>query len=135
MSDIETRFHETWLGMVQLVEGLVVSIPVLVEAQCMGRQSAATQQRLLELALPIAKATDGNVERAVADLEAFLAEILGLTRDLFDSGGALADDLSLYVPEGRQTIRPTMALKAATAPGRSTFRLSGPPVRAQATWR
>ncbi len=31
MSDLETKFHETWLGMVQPVEGLVVSVPVLVE--------------------------------------------------------------------------------------------------------
>ena len=37
MSDLDTRFHETWLGMVQPVEGLVVSLPVLVEAQCMQR--------------------------------------------------------------------------------------------------
>ena len=27
--DLEARFHETWLGMVQPVEGLVVSIPVM----------------------------------------------------------------------------------------------------------
>jgi len=40
MTDLEQRFHETWLGMVQPIEGLVVSVPVLVEAQCMARQKA-----------------------------------------------------------------------------------------------
>ena len=43
MSDIEKRFHETWLGMVQPIDGLVVSIPVLVDAQCMERQPPETQ--------------------------------------------------------------------------------------------
>jgi hypothetical protein len=38
MAGAEERFHEEWLGMVQPVEGLVVSIPVLVEAQCLSRQ-------------------------------------------------------------------------------------------------
>ena len=33
MSDLETRFHETWLGMVQPIEGPVVSVPVLAEAK------------------------------------------------------------------------------------------------------
>ena len=37
MSDIERRYHETWLGMAQPIEGLVVSVPVLVDAQCMQR--------------------------------------------------------------------------------------------------
>jgi hypothetical protein len=34
MSDADRRFHETWLGMVQPIEGLVVSLPVLLDAQC-----------------------------------------------------------------------------------------------------
>lgn len=32
MSDADKRFHEQWLGMAQPAEGLVVSLPVLVEA-------------------------------------------------------------------------------------------------------
>ena len=39
MSDADRYFHEVWLGMVQPVDGLVVSIPVLVDAQCMERQA------------------------------------------------------------------------------------------------
>lgn len=38
-NDLHARFHEAWLGMVQPVDGLVVSIPVLVEAQCMERHA------------------------------------------------------------------------------------------------
>jgi len=102
MSDIETQFHETWIGMVQPVEGLVVSIPVLVDAQCLQRQPPRTQQRLVEL----------SPSGAITDLDLFLAEILGLTRDLFDRGDGLPEEISLYVPEGRQTIRPTAALRA-----------------------
>jgi hypothetical protein len=101
MSDIEILFHETWLGMVQPVEGLVVSIPVLVDAQCLQRQPPQTQQRLVEL----------SPSGSITDLDLFLAEILGLTRDLFDRGDGLPEEISLYVPEGRQTIRPTSALR------------------------
>lgn len=112
MSDLETRYHETWLGMVQPVEGLLVSIPVLVDAQCMKRQPPATQQTLLELCPETeTKGKDGTAPRRVADLPRFLAELLELTPDLFDAGDALPEPLSLYVPEGRQTIRPTMALR------------------------
>jgi hypothetical protein len=32
----EARFHQEWLGLIQPSEGLVVSIPVLVDAQCMA---------------------------------------------------------------------------------------------------
>jgi len=46
MSDVEERFHETWLGMVQPIDGLVVSVPVLVEAQCVQRRMPGVRARL-----------------------------------------------------------------------------------------
>jgi len=52
MSDVEIDFHKTWLGFVQPVEGLVFSIPVLVDAGCMERKPVALQQRLRDLAPP-----------------------------------------------------------------------------------
>ncbi len=55
MTDADKRFHEQWIGMAQPSEGLVVSVPVLVDA--------------------------------------------------------LPKDLSLYVVEGKQLLRPTRALK------------------------
>jgi hypothetical protein len=45
MSQTEQRFHDEWLGLVQPSEGLVVSVPVLVEAQCMARLDRVVQER------------------------------------------------------------------------------------------
>jgi hypothetical protein len=111
MSDVERRFHETWLGMVQPIDGLVVSIPVLVDAQCMERQPPHVQQKLLELCPATKEGEAGPEGYQIGQLSRFLAELLGLTPELFDVGEALPDALSLYVPEGRQTLRPTLALK------------------------
>lgn len=107
MSDVETRFHETWLGMVQPTDGLVVSVPVLVSAQCFQRLPPRVQAKLHALC----------PEGRVADLSALLAELLDLTPDLFDAGDAIPESLSLYVPEGRQTLRPTLALRSEDGPG------------------
>ncbi len=112
MSDRAVRFHETWLGMVQPIEGLVVSVPVLVDAQCMARQPPATRERLRELCPPTQEDDTG---RTISDLLAFFSNILKLTPDLFDRAEALPEDLALYVPEGRQTIRPSMALRQRQA--------------------
>jgi hypothetical protein len=111
MSDVDTKFHEAWLGMVQPIEGLVVSVPVLVDAQCMARNPPSLQQQFLELAPVVSRADDGDEHRAIRDLRRALAELLGLTPDLFHEGTALPEDLSLYVPEGQQTLRPMLALK------------------------
>jgi hypothetical protein len=109
MSDVEIDFHKTWLGFVQPVEGLVFSIPVLVDAGCMERKPVALQQRLRDRA-PLTS-SDPGAARQFRDLDQLLADILGLTPDLFDRGESLPADLSLYVPEGRQEIRPTLALR------------------------
>ena len=93
MSDVETRFHETWLGMVQPIEGLVVSVPVLVDAQCMERLSPEVQQLLrdeltierpltVEDARPHAASTPPSETqniRIIAHFPTFLAQLLGLT--------------------------------------------------------
>lgn len=119
MSDLDTRFHETWLGMVQPVEGLVV--PVLVEAQCVHRQAPSFQQTLLD-ACPPAHAPPASAPhdapvgpRRIGELGAFLEAVLGWSPELSDAGDALPEDLSLYVPEGQQPLRPTLGL----APRRS----------------
>jgi hypothetical protein len=43
MSEQLRKFHEQWLGMCQPSEGLVVSVNVLVDAQCMERQDREMQ--------------------------------------------------------------------------------------------
>ena len=119
MSDIETRFHELWLGMVQPIEGLVVSLPVLVDAQCMQRQPTSVQHRLLELC-PVVdgqQRDDGEAARRIGALGEFLHEMLKLSPDLFDIAEEFHEDLHLYVPEGRQTIVPSLALKKINVGG------------------
>lgn len=122
MSDLETRFHQAWLGMVQPTEGLVVSVPVLVDAECMQKQPPELQEKLLAhcvRATPAKRSTTATDPGAlrIGDLGALFADLLGLTPDLFDREGALPEHVALYVPEGGQTIRPTMALRAVDGEG------------------
>ena len=118
MSDVEAAYHRRWLNMAEPVEGLVVSVPVLVDAQCMQRLSAELSQRLASddsdegrLTDPLGKEADGRPRRAFVDLSRFFAEVLDLAPELFDVGDAMPKELALYVPEGRETLRATMALR------------------------
>ena len=102
MSDAERYFHETWLGMVQPIEGLVVSIPVLVDAQCMERQPPHVQAKLVELCPPTREGEAGPEGYTIADLARFLTELLGYSATSFDTGDALLEALSLYVRRLRE---------------------------------
>ena len=73
MSDVDRYFHEVWLGMVQPIDGLVVSIPVLVDAQCMERQPPHVQQKLLGLCPPTREGEAGPEGFAIADLGRFFS--------------------------------------------------------------
>ncbi|MDQ2643467.1 MAG: hypothetical protein M3020_06620, partial [Myxococcota bacterium] len=105
MSQTEQAFHEEWLGLVQPSEGLVVSVPVLVEAQCMVRVGREVQECFEALV------TRQGKDAIVTDLSAVLREILDLDEGRFDAGSALPKPLRLYVPEGKQELRPTRALR------------------------
>ncbi len=105
MNDLEKRFHETWLGMAQPYEGLVVSVVVLTDAQCMQRHGPQEQAKLAELV---------GEPPCITDHARFYEEILGYRLDLFDAGAALPEDLALEVVEGHQTVRPTRALRRRT---------------------
>lgn len=115
MSDVDRRFHETWLGLVQPVEGLVVSIPVLIDAQCAERQTPHVQAKLVELCPPTRQGETGAEGHTIANLAALFSELLGYAEDAFDRQDGLPEGLSLYVPEGRQTLAATMALKKVGA--------------------
>ncbi|MGA3122905.1 MAG: DNA methyltransferase [Polyangiaceae bacterium] len=119
MSDVDRRFHETWLGMVQPIDGLVVSIPVLVDAQCAERQPPHVQGQLVDLCPPTRQGESGPEGYAIANVATFLSTLLGYAADAFDAGDALPEALSLYVPEGRQTLRATLGLKKAVAPAQA----------------
>ena len=119
LSDAETRFHEQWLGMVQPIEGLVMSVPTLVDAQCWQRLPLEARDRLLELCHELDGDSgrqadrDGDEARLAVDLEALLQapELLAFKPGDFDRGDDLPEDLRLWVPEGRQEIVPTLALR------------------------
>jgi N-6 DNA Methylase len=106
MSDADKRFHEQWLGMAQPAEGLVVSLPVLVEAQCMEKLPREVHLRFLQELVQ-----DPDDRLRIGSLRSLLTSVLELGPERFDDEGALPKELQLYVPEGRQTLRPTCALK------------------------
>lgn len=109
MSDADQYFHETWLGLLQPVVGLVVSTPVLVEAQCAERLVPDAHARLRSSA--VARA-DG--ELVCPDLGRLLRELLG-----YPSEAIVRDNLdvhALFVPEGPQVITPTAALRDPSTP-------------------
>lgn len=114
MTDVERRFHETWLGMVQPSEGLVVSVPVLIEAQALQKQDRSVQEALIRLTVE-ASAPNGERDVCTPDVARLLTDVLGLTPDLFDGPDAYPKPLRLYVPEGKQELRPTLALKRRKA--------------------
>jgi hypothetical protein len=100
MSDIERQYHEKWLGMAQPIEGLVVSVPVLVDAQCMQRLPVSEQHKLIALT--------GTESPTVTDVPRFLREVLGYPEGAFVTD--FPEALQLDVVEGQQTLVPTRGL-------------------------
>ncbi len=86
MSDQLTKLHEAWIGMVQPIEGLVVSVPVLIDAG-VGRPDEAPgvlQAKLLALCPPTRTTELGDAGHRIGDLSRFFSELLALGPDLFD---------------------------------------------------
>lgn len=100
MSDVERRYHETWLGMAQPIEGLVVSVPVLVDAQCMQRLPVSEHHKLVSLT--------GTESPRVTDVPRFLRDVLGYPDGAFVT--EFPEALRLDVVEGQQTLVPTRGL-------------------------
>jgi hypothetical protein len=106
MSDADKRFHEQWIGMAQPSEGLVVSLPVLVDAQCAEKHPREAHLAFLEC---LHEGRDGELR--IDDFDRLLAGVLDLDASRFDAGDDLPKELGLYVVEGKQHLRPTRALK------------------------
>jgi hypothetical protein len=104
MTDLEAAFHKRWRGLVEPVEGLVVSVPVLVAAECMHRHGPELQAQLRE-------ECDADAGWRVRSLESLFAHILGFAGGAFDPA---PEGLSVYLPEGSETVVPTFALKSRT---------------------
>ena len=88
MSDAARRFHETWLGVVQPSEGLFVSLPALIEADCFERQTADDHQAFLEFLEEVPSEPrprdDGTVELPIPNVIDFPTECLGWNDELLD---------------------------------------------------
>ena len=103
----EEFFHDKWLGHVQTEsDGLVVAKPVLLAAGCAQHQPPEVQEKLRELC-PLGPE---GAPRRIADLMPFLQQLLDFDPELFESAAQIPDEVSLYAPEGPQTIRPTFGL-------------------------
>lgn len=110
MNDLESRFHRHWLGLVQPSEGLVVSVPVLTEANCMEHRDADFHRRLR---LQVER-LDAEGAVRLRDLDALLTDILELDPERLERGTDLPRELALWVEEGQQLLTPTLAVRRAT---------------------
>ncbi|MEZ4441146.1 MAG: DNA methyltransferase [Polyangiaceae bacterium] len=128
MSDAAKRFHETWLGMVQPIEGLVVSIPALVEAECFERLPADDHRAFVDM---LERTPEGHLR--LTDLRAFFSEGLGWSDEHLDPHPPEA--LSLYIPEGPQTLRPTAAFRRPDYEARPPADDAEPAIAAGADYR
>jgi hypothetical protein len=114
MTELDARFHETWLGLVQPTEGLVVSIPALVDAQCGAAVEKDVVEAFLSLCPARESAATGETERSIGDLGRFFERVLGHAPGAFETP---PEALQLFVPEGRQTLRASLGLKRGPIPG------------------
>ncbi len=104
MSEAAKRFHETWLGMVQPIEGLVVSIPALIEADCFERLPADDHRAFVDML----ERDDDDVLR-VTSIRALFTDGLGWSDEHLDDD--LPEALALYIPEGPQSLRATAGFR------------------------
>lgn len=100
--DRQEAFHREWLGLAQPIEGLVFSIPALVEAQIAPAVRADLTSRF-KAELDGA----GRIPRARPFFERFLG--YGRQGHLV-AERELPDDLSFYAAEGGQLLRPSFAI-------------------------
>jgi len=105
VKDRDVSFHREWLGLVQPIEGLVFSVPVLADAQI---APALRPGLTVDFEAELDTAAGGP---RIADLRAFFRRFLG-----YDRPGMLVDRaelpaaLAFYAPEGGQQLRPSFAL-------------------------
>lgn len=103
--DRDRQFHEEWLGLAQPLEGLVFSVPVLVDAQIRPRVTAQLTALLESFVL---ERPGGPV---ITELRSFFRDFLGYNLPgMMVERSALDPSLSFYAPEGGQELRPSFAL-------------------------
>jgi hypothetical protein len=107
------RFHDEWLGMVQPIDGLVVSKPALLDAELARPDDKTLRDRFVSHLT-----TADPVHASIANLTAFLADVLSLGADRWIGGEKLPDSFRLAIPDTGQLLAPTQALvrDASSAP-------------------
>jgi hypothetical protein len=106
MNDNERRFHEEWLGLIQPIEGLVFSVPVLADAEIAAHVRP-------EITTQLKGYLEGPEEAPrLRSTREFFAEFLGYGEDaaMLVDRDALPSDVSFYAVEGKQEIRPSFAI-------------------------
>jgi len=111
MSDVEKRYHESWLGMVQPIEGLVFSVPVLVDASVMDRSTPDVHEAFLAHVVVDEGGDAGPPRARVRDTRAMLREVLHFSDGDLIEGSAVPRSLEHFVPEGGQFLQPTFVIK------------------------
>ena len=118
--DIGEVAHLQWLGYVQ-PEGLVVSVPALLEAQAHLNKSGESELHRQFLGF-LAQDRKGEREPRIADFRAFALHFLEWPEKSladFRNGAPTPDDLTVAMPDYGETLRPTYALRKyrETEPG------------------
>jgi hypothetical protein len=106
MNDNDRRFHEEWLGLIQPIEGLVFSVPVLADAEIAAHVRP-------EITTQLKGYLEGPEEAPrLRSTREFFAEFLGYGEDaaMLVDRDALPSDVSFYAVEGQQEIRPSFAI-------------------------
>ena len=110
----EQLAHEQWLGYIQ-PEGLVVSIPALLEARAHINQNFAPRHREFLEFLP--KDRNGQPLGELPGFLPFAETILGWSQSDIAGvplGPALPDSLQFYLKDFGETLRPTFAIRDFT---------------------
>lgn len=115
--DVQTRFHEEWLGLAQPIEGLVFSVPVLADAQITPAAGSELTVRFKEHLVHVPDPTGKNRSPALEapawteDLRKLFVEFLGYDNPaMLVERSQLPENLHFYAEEGRQDIRPSFAI-------------------------
>lgn len=114
--DIETQFHETWLGEVQPLEGLTFTVPVLADAGVMVRLSPVEAATFGEHVVGSAD-PEGGEARRIGGLRELMLSSLGWRDGELVEGDALGEDLALRLADEGTELRPDFAVVRAAVGG------------------
>ena len=112
MKDRDVVFHRTWLGFAEPIEGLVFSLPVLLDAQITPEVGVDVSARFTPYVVP----GKDDVPPVIGDLVRFFREYLGYSEPgMLRVRAELPKELAFYASEGGQEIVPSFALARWTA--------------------